>query len=225
MDLLELQRENEALKRENEALKNEALKLKFVKVIDLICENGELKESNAELKLKLFWKEYSPEKLKEAICSANYVEGGYWCCCLACAVSGRHDKGYGETDENKPCTFKPWFEQMLGEHDMSIGYGIPDVPMWVDGSVVDSHNNVLDDGHHFSNLARQDWVCWTYGSRLWNTTSVRDPELAKLERLFETLDTLDDGQRLWTEKGKNKRVTSKKKHVSQVLGTGEKWAR
>jgi hypothetical protein len=183
MDLLELQRENEALKRENEALKNEALKLKFVKVIDLICENEELKESNAELKLKLFWKEYSPEKLKEAICSANYVEGGYWCCCLACTVSGRHEKGYGETDENKPCTFKPWFEQMLREHRMSIRQGLPDEPRC-------GENKVLDDRHHFINFDAQDGCSCSYGTPLWDAPSVDDPELAKLENLFWTLNML-----------------------------------
>ena len=159
MNLLELQRENEALKLENEALK-----------------------------LKLFWKEHNPSILKSYMSAANYVEGGYWCSCLACAVSGRHEKEYGETDENMPCQFKPWFEQMLREHDMSIGYGIPDVPIWVDGSVCDSGNNVLDDGQHFTILGRQDWLHWTYGSRLWKATSVLDPELAKLERLFKTLD-------------------------------------
>jgi len=140
---MNLQRETEALKRENEALK-----------------------------LKLFWKEHGPGELNAAIRLANYVVGGYWCCCLACTVSGRHEKRYGETDENKPCTFKPWFEQVLREHDMSIG------------SVVNSG----DDGHHFRNSVRQDWFCWTYGSRLWKATSVLDPELAKLERLFKTLD-------------------------------------
>ena len=73
---------------------------------------------------------------------------------------------------------------------MSIGYGIPDVAIWVDGSVVDSGNSVLDDGQHFSNLASQDWFCWTYGSKLWKATSVGDPELAKLESLLHYLDTL-----------------------------------
>jgi hypothetical protein len=159
MNLLELQRENEALKLENETLK-----------------------------LKLFWKEHGPGELNAAMRLANQVEAGPGCSCLACAVSGRHESEYGEIAENKPCTFKVWFEQMLREHEMSIGYGIPDVPIWVDGSVCDSGNNVLDDGHHFSNSARQDWFCWTYGSRLWKATSVCDPELAKLERLFKTLD-------------------------------------
>ena len=147
MNLLELQRENEALKLENEALK-----------------------------LKLFWKEHGPGELNAAMSLANQVEAGPGCSCLACAVSGRHESEYGEIAENKPCTFKSWFEQMLRGHDMSIG------------SVVNSGNDVLDDGHHFRNSARQDWFCWTYGSKLWKATSVGDPELAKLERLFKTLD-------------------------------------
>lgn len=159
MNLLELQRENEDLKLENEALK-----------------------------LRLFWKEHGQAELSASMRLANFVEGGPQCSCLACAVSGRHNRENGEIDGEKPCTFKPWFEQMLREHDMSIGYGIPDVPIWVDGSVCDSGNNVLDDGQHFTILGRQDWLHWTYGSRLWKATSVLDPELAKLERLFKTLD-------------------------------------
>ena len=157
---MNLQRETEALKRENEALK-----------------------------LKLFWKEHNDEIMKNAMCWANEADGGPACSCLACAVSGRYTR-CGEVAEKKPCTFKPWFEQVLREHDMSIGRGLPDVPVWVDGSVVDSGNSVLDDGQHFSNLASQDWFCWTYGSKLWKATSVGDPELAKLESLLHYLDTL-----------------------------------
>jgi len=152
----------------------------------------ELQRENEALKLKLFWKEHNHEIMNEAIRSANYVEGGYWCCCLACTVSGRHEKGYGETDENKPCTFKPWFEQVLDHHEMSIGRGLPDVPVWVEGSVVDSGNDVLDDGHHFTILGREDWVPWIYGSKLWKATSVLDPELAKLKNVLRYLNTLGD---------------------------------
>ena len=111
---------------------------------------------------------------------------------MACAVSGRYASDDGEIPEKKPCVFKPWFEQVLREHDMSVGLGLPDAPIWVDGSVVDDHNDVLDDGQHFSNLASHDWFCWTYGSKLWKATSVGDPELAKLKRLFHTLNTLGE---------------------------------
>ena len=150
----------------------------------------ELKRENEALKLKLFWKENNPEELKKAMASANCGKDGPSCSCLACVVSGRYESDHGEVAEMKPCTFKPWFEQVLREHEMNAGH-VVDVPR-VDGSVVDSHNDVFDDGQHFTNFAGKDWVCWTYGSTLWKATSVRDPELAKLERLFRTLNTLGE---------------------------------
>jgi len=150
----------------------------------------ELRRENEALKLKLFWKEHNPAHLKAAMSAANQAEGGPACSCLACVVSGRGESEPGEAAEKKPCTFKPWFEQLLREHDMSVGH-VVDVPR-VDGSVVDSDNNVFDDDQHFTNFAGADWKWWSYGSKLWKATSVRDPELAKLERLFHTLNTLGE---------------------------------
>jgi hypothetical protein len=152
----------------------------------------ELKRENEALKLKLFWKEHNPSILKSYMSAANNADGGPKCCCLACVVTGRYEMDVGELPEKKPCTFKPWFEHMLQDHEMSIAVGLPDVPVWVDGSVVDCGNNVLDDGQHFTNLGSGDWFCWTYGSKLWKATSVGDPELAKLERLFHTLNTFNE---------------------------------
>jgi hypothetical protein len=155
----------------------------------------ELKRENEALKLKLFWKEHNHEIMENAMHSANTAVGGPGCSCLACVVSGRYESLDGEVAK-KTCTFKPWFEQVLREHDMSVGH-VVDVPR-VDGSVVDSGNDVFDDGQHFTNFAGCDWRWWTHGSKLWKATSVRDPELAKLERLLHFLDTLgeDVGQDL-----------------------------
>ena len=155
----------------------------------------ELQRENEALKLKLFWKEHNFQIMKNAICELNFAECGPACDCLACEVSGRYKKRYGEVCENKPCSFKPWFEQVLVEKDMSIRHGLPDEPIWVDGSVVDSYY-VLDDDHHFINLGRQDWFRWTYGSKLWKATSVGDPELVKLERLLHYLDGLNEYRRI-----------------------------
>jgi hypothetical protein len=159
-------------------------------IIDLICENVELKEENEALRLRLFWKQHGHEELNAAMRLANQAERGPGCSCLACAVSGRHVSEDDEVAEKKPCTFKPWFEQVLREHKMSIRRGLPDAPIWVTGAVIESENKVLDDGHHFSNLASQDWFCWTYGSLLWKATSIGDPELVKLENVFWTLHTV-----------------------------------
>jgi hypothetical protein len=149
----------------------------------------ELKRENEALKLKLFWKDHNDKKLNAAMTTANNSHGGPACSCSACAVSRRY---LGESSETKPCTFKPWFEQVLEENGMSIARGLPDVPIWVKGSVVDSPHDVLDDGHHFSNLESQNWFFWKYGSKLWKATSALDPELMKLERLFQTLNSVDE---------------------------------
>lgn len=148
----------------------------------------ELKRENEALRLKLFWKEHNPKELDKAMYLANTANPA--CSCLACAVSGRYKSEPGEVAEKKPCTFKPWFEQVLREHDMSVCH-VVDMPR-VDGSVCNSHNDVFDDGQHFTNFAGCDWKWWAYGSKLRKATSVRDPELAKLERLFQYLDTLGE---------------------------------
>ena len=148
-----------------------------------------LQRENEALQLKLFWKEHSYEIMENAMCRANEAEGGPRCSCLTCQVRGRYSPG---VTQNEPCTFKPWFEQVLREHDMSIGRGWPDVPLWdvwFDGSVDESRAQVLDDGQHFSLRGKRDWFRWTYGSKLWKATSVCDPELAKLERLLHYLNT------------------------------------
>jgi hypothetical protein len=153
----------------------------------------ELRRENEALKLKLFWKEHGPEQLKAAMRAANGAAGGPGCGCLGCEVSGRHESDHGEMPVKKPCAFKAWFEATLRELEMVVAVGLPAGAVWVDGSVVDSGNDVLDDGAHFTNLGADDWVAWTYGSRLWKAASVRDPELAKLEGLFRTLDAVGGG--------------------------------
>ncbi len=119
-------------------------------------------------------------------------EDGIGCSCLACIRSHRVDFAYDHyhhTLYDVPCEFKNFFEYELREHDMSIGRDLPDpdLPIRAQRRVVNSDNNVLDDGHHFHNSARRDGVHWTYGSKLLKATSVGDPELAKLESLFESL--------------------------------------
>jgi hypothetical protein len=158
--------------------------------MNLQSENEALKRENEALKLKLFWKEHNDEIMRDAMCCANEAHGGPACSCLACMVTGRYESGNLDFADENPCKFKPWFEQVLREHNMSVGHDV-DVPR-VDGSVVDSHNHVFDDGQHFTNFAREDWKCWTYGSKLWKATSVGDPELAKLKNVLRYLNTFGD---------------------------------
>ena len=145
----------------------------------------ELQRVKEEFQLKLFWKEHSREIMEKAMSRANEAEGGPVCSCLTCQIRGTYSRG---VTQKEPCTFTPWFEHVLREHDMS--FGRMHVPDSVYG-VVDDHNYtlLLDDGYHFRNTASQDWFRWQYGSKLWEATSVGDPELAKLERLLHYLNT------------------------------------
>ena len=166
----------------------------------------ELKRENEELKLKLFWKEYNPSMLKQAMFVANRREGGPGCTCLACIVGGRCNAGtqgyapyafanmYDDQLIMSPhdichlrCQFKPWFEQKIRESGMSVRE-MP-LSMLVHGDLVDEGNAVLDDGKHFVNLGKVDWNAWVYGSRLHKASSTADPELEKLQRLFRALET------------------------------------
>ena len=134
----------------------------------------ELQRKNEALKLRLFWTEHSPEQLNAAMSAANKLKGGPQCYCFACSITGRYEGKYpGHMHQH--CTFKDWFDQMLTDHEMSLGCGTEDVRI---------------SDHHFTNLSGGLWLDWTYGSRLRKTRSVSDPELAKLKSLFKTLKIL-----------------------------------
>ncbi len=124
---------------------------------------------------------------------ANGAAGGPGCGCLGCVVGGRREREHGEVPVKNPCAFKSWFEETLRELEMDVVVGLPAEEMWVHVKEVDPDSALLDDGAHFTNLGADDWVAWTYGSRLWKATCVRDPELAKLEGLFRTLDAVGGG--------------------------------
>ena len=145
----------------------------------------ELQRENEALKLKLFWKEHSHEIMEKAMGCANEAKGGPTCSCSTCKVLGRYTSG---VTEKKRCTFKPWFEQVLREHNMSIG--LVDLT-WLDGIVYRSNGLFHANDQHFG-IFFSDWSFWMYGSKLHNATSVCDPELAKLERLLHYLNTLGE---------------------------------
>jgi hypothetical protein len=151
----------------------------------------ELKNENERLKLQLFWKTYNPTHLKQLMAAGNQCTLGPKCGCMACCVTGRNPGNEEEVANNIPwaCTFKPWFEQKITECGMTIGHGTDGV---TDGSLVDDHNPLYDVDCHFNSLARQDWGCWSYGSKLWKAKSVDDPELKKLTTLFKALDPETD---------------------------------
>lgn len=141
------------------------------------CED--LKNEITALKLKIFWENHSKHELQLAMRYANQDTSGPECVCLTCAESGRKDEE--KESEGFECTFKPYFDALLRECGLTIGYcnGKADT---------DSGNFTQVNDSHFVHLgAREDWSCFAYGTKLWRATSITDPELQKLARLFKAL--------------------------------------
>jgi len=134
----------------------------------------ELRRKNEALQLRLFWTEHSPEKLNAAMSAVNRSKIGPGCYCFTCAITGRYE-GKHPGPMYQHCTFKDWFEEMLTDHEMSLGYRTDDV-------------RITD--HHLTILSGDLLLQWTYGTKLRKARSVSDPELAKLKSLFRTLEIL-----------------------------------
>jgi len=145
----------------------------------------EVVQENTLLRLQLFWKDHHLGKLKEAMSVANdtYTK----CKCLACAVSGRMYEGE-EGTETSHCTFKPWFETQLNSLGMTVQWTSRMNENDTHMCLGCSGRSVWDDDCHFCHFSsRDDWFCFTYGSKVWNAKSANDKELLKLESLFQIL--------------------------------------
>jgi hypothetical protein len=124
--LIELRRENEALRLEQERA-IDAVKLEQKSTID-------------KLKLKVFWLEHDDLKLKEHLEMANNLYDGPNCCCRGCHWNGR----VGLDKHVLPgvnCTFIPWFENEIVDFDMTSSVG--------NSTEVTTHFAIYDGECHF----------------------------------------------------------------------------
>ena len=151
---------------------------------------AELRRENEELHLRLFWKDYSVHKLQEMMRMANCWDNSPRCNCWNCAVTGRKDDD-ALVDGNKKCEFIPWFGAKVAACDMISGY-ILRTSTFSD-HVSNPLNGVWDTDCHIIKIPciGEDFGAITYGSKLWKAKTVNDPELKKLEKLFELLNPDD----------------------------------
>jgi hypothetical protein len=91
--LIELRRENEALKLEH-------------------------KNTIDKLKLKVFWLEHDGH-LKELLAAVNDCQAGPKCCCKNCYRVGRFDDYNKPVLHGVDCSFIPWFENEIVDFDMT----------------------------------------------------------------------------------------------------------
>ena len=152
----------------------------------------ELCKENAQLRLQLFWKDHNVQMLKTAMDFANSSDKSPKCNCLNCALCGRMDED-DVYDDAKKCAFTPWFEAKIAECGLTYGY---------ENQESTEQEHMSNKGIYVCNIDCHlvkdpthdgDWGSFTYGSRLWKAKTVNDPELKKLEKLFELLEpTFDD---------------------------------
>jgi hypothetical protein len=168
---------------------------------------AELRKENQDLRLQLFWKDYTVNSLKEVMRNANNWDRSPHCNCNICAESGRmqpesgrmqHENDDPEIDSERDCAYIPWFEEKIAECGLTFG------PM-AKCSAYHPHmpnkwKEMHDVDYHLVKVS-SDWCSFHYGKKLNNAKTVDDPELKKLENLFQKLyaETTHD---LWVEAGR-----------------------
>lgn len=135
----------------------------------------ELRRENEALRLRLFWQDHCVENLLRLMRFAN--TNGPDCVCSACAHTRCLIPVFFlpglDADQ---CTFKPWFERMLRSHGLEAAVLLTEPEHPIDAHILHIHPEIPGP-----------WVHVAYGARLLSATSERDPELAKLSRLFKAL--------------------------------------
>jgi hypothetical protein len=159
-------------------------KLVTVSKVFMDARVSELRKENENLRLQIFWRDYSIQLLADLMGAANNWDNSPKCNCLSCAVSGRMD-GVVESDNARACAFVPWFEEKIAECGMTFGYPFPTSTNYQHMS--NTNGGVYDVDCHFVKLGRGDWFFFTFGKRLYQAQSTDDPELKKLKKLFELL--------------------------------------
>ena len=168
----------------------------------------ELRSQNEKLKLKLFWKDYNVNMLRKTMKSGNtFPADSPYCQCEMCISFKRAVRprkrgplhgavalpGMFSTDLSQVCTFGPWFAKKAKSFGLTIMKPkYPHNKPWP--AEIEGHDScpdllVIDLDCHLVNKDGPEWTNFTYGRRLWGASTVDNPELAKLAKFFEYLDT------------------------------------
>lgn len=131
----------------------------------------ELKRENERLKFELFWQTYSVDNMTRALRQYHARTSDIYCGCVSCQYHKRFEPRLGDEAEWTECDYQPWFEGFLGNADMDVGHG------WDR-----EHERV-----HFHVFGSMHGWWWVHGLRFTEARSVGNPELKKLQGMFETL--------------------------------------
>jgi hypothetical protein len=162
---------------------DQASRLSLVSKVLFDRELIELRKENEKLKLTIFWHKHGVDSLRNLMAKANKLHPQ--CLCVYCTFCGRTR----QYDDGVECTFKPWFENKLRECGLKTHQGYPNNVVQLDHECSGNTRYVLDMNVHFIDMATGFWTWFTYGASLWKASSINDPELKKLELLFQELST------------------------------------
>jgi len=141
----------------------------------------ELKNENERLKLERFWQSYGPDKFSKQLSSFHWRMSLFRCGCVSCVKNNRfepmapyppdedEDEWFAIEYANKRwehCEYLPWFLEFLDDMERDVGE--------------------INFEHIFIEGDSLEWS-WGYGPKFLNARSVADPELRKLENIFDEL--------------------------------------
>ena len=95
------------------------------RLLELRRENEALRQTTDAFKLHVFWLQHDDLKLKQHLAWANDSNTGPNCCCNDCYWNGRFDYTDSPKPilQFTGCTFKPWFETELTDFGLTSSAG------------------------------------------------------------------------------------------------------
>ena len=137
----------------------------------------ELKNENERLKLERFWQSYGPDKFSKQLSSFHWRTCWFRCGCVSCIEHNRFEPmapyppdedetAYYENKTWDVCEYRPWFDEFLDDLERDVGE--------------------ISTEHIFFKGDSLEWF-WGYGPKFLNARTVADPELRKLENIFDEL--------------------------------------
>jgi hypothetical protein len=171
---------------------------RLAQVGKIICDKGfsDAVKENEKLRLSLFWTKYSRRNMHKYLVYANMDRGddlATRCNCSNCLQRKWNDWEVEPEDyKHTVCAFLPLLERDIAECGLVTA---PD--QRPNGFVEHECNNGCPTPIVDAHIVRgENWVNFYYGTKISNATSVNDPELVKLKKLFDLLHP-EDKQPWW----------------------------
>ena len=93
------------------------------RLLELRRENEALRQTTDAFKLHVFWLQHDDLKLKQHLAWANDGDTGPSCCCAECYWNGRFDYTPKPILDDVYCTFVPWFCNELADFGLTSSAG------------------------------------------------------------------------------------------------------